>query len=296
MLVQMRGLVVVLVVGCAHVELAPPAPNMTPQQRVQTFHAKRPYGRLDELTYRNGMLVDRSSSLVFADGTNVRHADDLIPLIPSNGPAARAARKSASARTKKLAFGAVGVAALIGGFLWFKQAEIDPVDASISPTIPLLTAGGAGVALVAYAYYHGVEQRQRMIAFGMYEQELGQALQVCAAGLQIVPCEEIVPSPPTTPPSGKEPPGSVTALVGDQTRSNRTVVLDRADATADAAPVAHGCGVSDEDPVAAACLGLGHSRRESRERHFTLDRRCSTRGRAYACCDRDVHMRMMRSR
>ena len=45
-------------------------------------------------------------------------------------------------------------------------------------------------------HYHRVELRERKRAFAHYTRDLGDRLNVCAHGLQVVPCDGPVPTGP----------------------------------------------------------------------------------------------------
>ena len=59
-----------------------------------------------------------------------------------------------------------------------------------------------GTVLVEYAivrHYQHAELDAREAAFSHYTRDLGDRLNVCAHGIEVVPCEQPLPQPPTTP-------------------------------------------------------------------------------------------------
>jgi hypothetical protein len=207
-------LLLAVAAGCFHVTLDPVPPAASFEQRATAYRRLRPAAHNVELVVtgnRYGVSVREESTLALADGTTVRHADDLLPVIESASPAARAAERSGSARQMKwtMFVGSV-VAATAGTWLMLESIDRDfeqegSGGGMMYSGIGLFTAGTI-MALVGQFYYQRVEHSERRSAFATYEESLRGSLRLCVNGMQLVDCHASTPGLPAAPPPGMSPP------------------------------------------------------------------------------------------
>lgn len=207
----MRLLVLIAIAACGqyHVRLDPPRPGITPQERVDMFWRMRP--TQEGFVKANGQLVNHTMFLGDKDKIEVVSPEDLEPLVGSDSETMQYARASVNARSKAQITSWTGLAAAIAGFVmtgWFGDA----------PPFGLPNGWiGAGVMVTGFVlaypvsrYYVREELRLRRQAFSVYTRDLGERLDVCAHGTQVVPCEAPTPASPT-PGEPKEPATTVPA-------------------------------------------------------------------------------------
>jgi hypothetical protein len=193
-----RGLLLlVFAIGCGgkpHVTLRAPAPDLTPGQRVQTFHQLRTEATGVEwtTTCNRGCTTTSASLIRLSTGDVVRYAEDLVPVLPADSPAAAAARDVGTARRKAKRMGRIGLLMFAGGFITSMvgfSKENDPVM-----YLGLAGAlGGFGLFIAGSVMYNGEIKDKTKLVFDSYDQNLAARLNVCVNGLAIVPCEQSVP-------------------------------------------------------------------------------------------------------
>jgi hypothetical protein len=199
------AVVVTLLGACEqyHVRLQPPAPTLTPDERIALFNAKEPAKlATTEISQDRGQTWEEAStSLFLADGTEVVSPEDLAPLVAPNSPTMRAARRSVAARKKHHILYAFTIAAMIGGLA---------LTGAFQDEAPLGTPGYVGwlaflvppfIGYVGLHHYARAELAERRAAFRYYARDLGDRLNLCARGLQLVACEA-PPAPASLPASG----------------------------------------------------------------------------------------------
>ncbi len=196
----------VLVAGCPyhHVDLRPPAPELSGEQRVAAFMELKP---VDQAFLRvsgdGGETWELSStSLLLANHAEVVAPEDLIPVVDPSSETARAASASVAARRKSQIAWYAGVASLVGGYIMIGGFGFNGTPFGVTPWVggSMIAAGLISAVFVSRHYGH-VELNERRFAFAHYTRDLGDHLNVCASGLQVVPCEEspvTKPPPPTT--------------------------------------------------------------------------------------------------
>jgi hypothetical protein len=121
----------------------------------------------------------------------VRHADDLLPVLDDTSAAARSARRSADARTKKHGWLAVGIAATLVGtalMLVGNHEQDDDPDAGggkFKAGMGIAILGGTIGVVASFSYLH-TEHAERNAAFANYDDGLRARLSLCVDGLQLV--------------------------------------------------------------------------------------------------------------
>lgn len=189
--------------GCAdsrHVVLSPPSDELSPEARVQWFMKLKPVDQRFVRVSTDGgdtwHLAD--TSLRLADGSEITLPEDLIPVVGTDTATASAARGSKHARhNADIAHGVATVAVLGGialtwrGVDWFYA-------------IPPSFAVGA-IAYFIGRHYDHADIDERRSAFSHYTRDLGDRLNVCAHGTEVVPCDGPQPQAPSLPPATAVP-------------------------------------------------------------------------------------------
>jgi hypothetical protein len=177
--------------------------HASPQERVDAFRrlVTRTEWTVRTTTCRNtgGCSTTAASSIELGDGTVVRHADDLLPVLPADGAAARNARASARARRRKHIATLVSLGASIGGVaLLYDRLHRDTGSTrELKAGLGMLLV--AGISAVVYGVSNAQEEDRRVAAFRTYPDELAAHLRLCSTGLALVACEAQNAINPTTP-------------------------------------------------------------------------------------------------
>lgn len=190
-------------IGCGrnyHVDIPAPPPNLSPQQRVAAYQALRQGGSGVELTtscQRGTCSTRHEEILILRDGTEIREADDLLPILSPTSVAGRNARKVADSRHRITIWKRIGWSGFVGGIaLIVVGAKLD------SPTVAQVGLGTAlGIPLVSIGGTSINEwriSRDTAEVFGHYDQGLAERFGVCVSGLAMVACE--LNTPGTAPP------------------------------------------------------------------------------------------------
>jgi hypothetical protein len=204
--------------ACGHVDFAPPPPNLTPDQRVSMFHRLRGVAEQTIVTCSSRGGCTTRKSMFLADGTEVRHAEDVLPLLPVDHPATHAVIESDSARSRSRWFGLGAAAGLISGAFMIWKVEVDAWDTGEKDRAQQATGFttlGLGIVLgVAAALSIRTMNRKKSEAFHWYTHGLAQRLNLCVSGLAVVPCEgsapgqnlPVMPAPMPGPGASATPP------------------------------------------------------------------------------------------
>jgi hypothetical protein len=203
----------VLIAACSrpHVNLALP-PNPSPEDRVQAFTALHATGEDTEITSTcrggGGCSTNIEKTLHLANGTDVYHADDLLPVVSDDSPTAQSVRAMHNSRSKQTRYGLYA----LGSFVAFVVIAFQGFSASDGGGMPLpykLGMVGTGVGALVFAYgsyhYHWEAADHWGQANRNFNQSLAQRLNVCVVGLGVVPCEQgDATRPPWLPPSAPQ--------------------------------------------------------------------------------------------
>lgn len=188
------GLVFAMLVGCRsakHVTIHAPPDTLTQSQRIQTFQYYRIGGEGMETTTscsNRGCTSTSRRLLVLGDGTEVRHAEDLIPLLPENTIAGLAARNVARHEQRGRMWRRIALVSVLGGLAVAVVAErLDHHDFAVGSTAVGLGVGLIGLGGSMVNYMDAKSETDEV--FDNYNQALAQRLAVCVAGYQLVPCE-----------------------------------------------------------------------------------------------------------
>lgn len=220
------SLTIALSSACSHVALGPvPARTAGPLERVGAYNALRAAGHATDVhvaVTKTYVSVNTEQRLILASGVSVEHADDLLPVLDSTTPAARAAHRSGKARRTKFVWATAAITMLaVGTAMLFMSHQDDPdCDVLVAPcdyTNEAMLWGAVGASVVGalggigYWYYGRVEHRERSVAFATYDESLRTSLGLCVEGLQVVACEGMAPAAPAPPPAAPDlPPAAPT--------------------------------------------------------------------------------------
>jgi hypothetical protein len=208
---------VILALGACssgHLNLESPPANLTKEQRLKRFASLAPVGYrlelVDQCNASGGWKVCKprvdSRSVLLADGREMRHAEDLLPVVAPSSKAAQHARAVKRAVRNQTYSGVGGIAvSLTGGFIWYESRTDDAYNIKgndTGKTIGMtMLAVGVITAVVGSWIYHSRAERNELEAFELYQDGLAEGLRICFADLKPFPCEE-----PPTPPATSEPP------------------------------------------------------------------------------------------
>lgn len=187
-------MVCALLLGCAsakHVTIQAPPDTLTQSQRIQAFEYYRMGGEGTEMTTscsNRGCTTRSRRVLILRDGTEVRHAEDLIPLLPVNTIAGYSARNLALHESRGRMWRRIALASVLGGLVVAVIAErMDRHDVAVGATAVGIGVGVIGLVGSMKNYLEAKSETDSV--FDNYNQGLAQRLGVCVAGYQLVPCE-----------------------------------------------------------------------------------------------------------
>lgn len=192
------ALLLLFVVACGHphYSLSLPPPTASPLERLQAFYRLRA-SAVGTVTTCRGSSCSSNQYLVLADGREIWHADDLLPLVPPDSQAARDHReyKRVKANQRLWVYGMfVGIAAGIA-MIHYGFEDDEPTDlmwTGVGVTAASVLIGGGGAYITGL---QGVGAKLRM--FEHYDDGLAAQLNICASGMAIVPCD--APNMPVAP-------------------------------------------------------------------------------------------------
>ncbi len=196
-----------LVAGCMGHLTLPEAPTSAPYPvRVQAYNSFRPlqvqytttvsYGRYGGISG----VSTAATGLVLANGANVFHPEDLLPMVGVNSPTAAAARESQSANNTAdiLFWSGIGASALGTGLaLWGMFGGLSGSSSQFN--WPLVGAGsavvlGGSITVLVGSGFRGAAARHRETSYQLYDQSLRHNLGLCGGSTQIGDCATSVPS------------------------------------------------------------------------------------------------------
>jgi hypothetical protein len=186
--------------GCdrhPHVQLGPLPTNMAAGQRVQIYNELHATAERERTTTscssQGGCSTSVERTLFLANGTEVHHAEDLLPLVSSDSAAARSVHAATRSRQNQRNFTLLAVAgmfvlAVVGASV---LSDEDGGGALSGPTKLGLAIGGAAALVGSFGAYHYHYQAadEQGEANGQYNDGLARRLQVCVSGIYVVPCE-----------------------------------------------------------------------------------------------------------
>lgn len=195
------------VIGCNtshHVNIPAPPPNLTPEQRMQTFDTYRQAGRGVEwtTTCNGGCMSSSEDILILHNGMEVRRPADLLPILAPKSEAAHEAEQARAAEDRSSRWKHV----VFAGFVGFLVVTGVGFHYESEPLLALGIAGGFGTMIaggVGWAINDIEAGRHTKAAFGHYDDGLAQRFNVCVNGLAVVPCEASTPGSP--PPAEPDP-------------------------------------------------------------------------------------------
>jgi hypothetical protein len=193
--------VVALASACSrpHVTLPAVSPNMTAEQRVQMFNELHATGERTLTTTScgggGGCSTNVQKTLYLANGTQVHHPEDLLPVVGPESVTARAVGDVHKARRKALGYAGISLASAVGfitiALISISGDDLEPGFGFSGPAKLGMLATGAGVVVGSIGAWY---QKRRAaehwgVANESYNVGLGERLAVCTSGFAVVPCE-----------------------------------------------------------------------------------------------------------
>ena len=152
---------------------------------------------------RGGCATNTERTMYLANGTQVHHAEDLLPVVAPDSAAAasvHAAQRSASSRRTYVMVALAGLlVAVVAGHQAFSSDE----DVGGGTKLALYGGGAVFVVGAIGSYYYGQEaDMAHDDAIHQYNEGLAKQLRVCVDGLRVVPCEDATSPTEPAPPGG----------------------------------------------------------------------------------------------
>jgi hypothetical protein len=192
--------IALLLAGCnrhPHVQLGPLPTNMSTGQRVQIYNDLHATAERETTTTscsnQGGCSSSIHRTLFLANGTEVHHAEDLLPLLSPDSHAARSAQASLRSQQNQRNFTLLGVAGMVVvAIVGMSILSDDDGDGELSSGVKLgLVAGGATALVGSFGayHYHTKAADEQGEANTHYNAGLARRLDVCVSGIYVVPCE-----------------------------------------------------------------------------------------------------------
>ena len=214
------ALLAFLQAGCGepHVQLEAPGRNAPLAERQRSYERLRPAGtsqRVIVTTTDGSVSSSTHTSIILANGQTIHHAEDMLPVVAEDSPAAEAARRHAYHRKRGsigYTLGTIGLLVALGSVAIPIAQHIDDTPRSGGPDIWWPGVIGGGIVFLAgtgVAYYNGSRSRDAKIAaFATYDESLRARLAICVEGTRVVECTGGPPPAADGPPP--PPPAAVT--------------------------------------------------------------------------------------
>jgi hypothetical protein len=184
-----------------HIELRAPESSAPEPARLRAYQELAPLSYHEtQVAYVSGYgfpvgTVKKTDYLQLADGRRVYYAEDILPVVPDDSPAALAANDSSSNRHLSNLLYAGGVAAIVAGAALMVAPFVTHDPASQEPfnwTPALVGLGisiGGGVGLLsASSIVDNNSQDQAASAFETYEPAVRKKLALCRDGDRVYAC------------------------------------------------------------------------------------------------------------
>ena len=179
-------------------------PNMTPEQRVQMFNELHATGEDTTTTSfcgaRGGCSTTTEKTLHLANGTQVYHPEDLLPIVGPDSITARAVSDVYKHKRRARVYTGIGFASVVG-LIAVGRIAVENHETSFSTPEKLgLVAIVAGLLVGGFGtWYHDHQATESWgEANENYNAGLAQRLDVCTSGFAVVACES-APPPATRP-------------------------------------------------------------------------------------------------
>jgi flagellar basal body L-ring protein FlgH len=183
--------------GCAaHVDLVAPPASAPLQSRVAA------YDRLKGLSYHSttittygpygGSTSHATDYMQLASGDRVYYPEDILPVVPDDSPAAKAADASRSKRDTTRTLTWLAVASVAAGAVLAITPIATAHDGNVDGTpvfagLGLAILGGAGFAIAAHFVGESAED-EAATAYETYDAALLQRLNLCPNGSSLGDC------------------------------------------------------------------------------------------------------------
>ncbi len=192
--VRVLLLVVLGLVACStnhHIKVPPLPPQPTPQQRLdiwQHWHSRA--AQTERVTTCSRVSCDtrEHAIVVLEGGVEVRHVEDLLPIVAPDSTSARAAHEVLRLRDKRPKYNWImGLGALVGTGVTITGAKEDSMAIAFSGVG--IIAVTAIVGVVAKHFIDKDIDAATNRGLDAYNDSLAARLNVCVQGYAIVPCE-----------------------------------------------------------------------------------------------------------
>jgi hypothetical protein len=151
---------------------------------------------------RGGCSSNTTRTLYLANGTQVHHPEDILPIVAADSAAARSVQASLRSRSTRRVYTVVALAGLLAAAIAIREAwSQDEVE--FTTGTKALAIGGAGAMLVGSIgsyYYNEKAADEHGDANTQYNEGLASRLKVCTRGFGVVACEDARPSTELAPP------------------------------------------------------------------------------------------------
>lgn len=177
----------ILLVGCKpHVTLVPPPPNASPDERVAAFERLAAVSEKMTITTScrtmGGCSETVELTLNLANGTQVHHAEDLLPMVPPDSETAQAVHASHRASRRTWMWAGLAAGALVAGFVVFDATDNEKLAFAV---------GGGGIVVGALMAWRSTNEETHQIrrANETYNDGLARTLRVCVDGYIVEACD-----------------------------------------------------------------------------------------------------------
>jgi hypothetical protein len=198
------SLVVLVLVGCGtnhHITVPPLPPQPTPEQRLdiwQHWHSRAHATETVTTCNRVSCRSEDHAIVQLEGGVEVRHVEDVLPLVPADSNTARAANEVLRLRAKRSKYNwLMAIGSVVGATVAIVGAREDSMAVGFSGVGVL-----AGSLVVGAIGKYFVDEDIDVVTkrgFDSYDQDLAHRLQVCVRGMAVVPCEMDTPGTMSVP-------------------------------------------------------------------------------------------------
>ena len=194
------AIAIAMVSACSrpHVTLPTVPPDLLPEQRVQMFNQLYATRENTVITTScqagGGCSTNVDKTLYLANGTQVYHPEDLLPVVGPDSATARAVHNMHEERRKVRTYGLLTMACMAGSFFFLFKGDELGSSALVKVGLPA-TFGGALLSAFLGRHHFRAATAYWSEANESYNAGLAQRLRVCTSGFAIAPCESAPPVP-----------------------------------------------------------------------------------------------------
>ncbi len=182
--------------GAEHVALSAPPASAPPAERIAAYEKLRPLAAAEAQTGIRGAapadVLRTTEELQLAGGPRVSRAEDLLPVLPRDSEAARAAESSGSRNSVAGWLTAGGFALLAAGVIVGVSPFVSTEKGESIDLKPVYLGTGLVVLSLPVFLFSGAERRraedERATVFESYEPELRRRLDLCSRATALEAC------------------------------------------------------------------------------------------------------------